>query len=119
MGNSCIRPTLAGLGMGGLLKSFISTLVAVALWVNLSSIQPDRQTPRRPRTVPYIVPLLRSSKICLVSFLHASFWCCSQSHVARRSCRGQLAIRVALLKDDLYLVHGAKYVAELFPEFNL
>lgn len=42
------------------------------------------------------------------------FLSCSFPHVPRRSSRDHSAVRIALVKDDLYLVHGAKGIAELF-----
>lgn len=54
----------------------------------------------------FLVPR-KLSVISTVSF-------CSPPHVNRQSNRDHSAVRIALVQDDLYLIHGAKAVAELF-----
>lgn len=51
------------------------------------------------------------SKRCSLVFL--------TTHPPSRSNRDQSTIRIALLKDDIYLVHGAKHVAEVFRTSSL
>ncbi|KAF2837774.1 cytochrome P450 [Patellaria atrata CBS 101060] len=82
----------------------ISLLVYYSYWTSNINRKPKV---RRPFTVPYTVPILKSTFRFFFKggdiFLYTA-----------RYLRDQAAVRLALFNQDIYLIHGAKNINEIF-----
>lgn len=119
------------LAVGAFSVLILFVLNYVLHWIVAPDHGKDSRILQEPQVLPYRFPLLKNTmpflfdgfnfffKVALVFCLDGFAQCFRRSDVNRRSKSEQVVVRIALLKDDIYLVQGSTNIAEILRKPSL